>query len=445
MQLNTSYKQILSISVPIILGSAVQNVIALSDSVFLYHRSETDFAAIGFVSVFYLIIASIGYGFSKGGQIIIARRVGEKDFKNVGSSFYTMLFFEMTLSVVMFLFMRYGSPWFFSLLIDNEQILSKALEYINYRSFGVFFSYAGVVFIAFYTGIARTTFIIVDTLVLASVNISLNYILIFGKFGFPEMGIGGAGLASTISEVVAFILFIGYLVWDKKNRIFQLNKINSFSLANLKTLLRVSVPIVLQSLIGLGAWLYFFAKVENLGERELAITNLVRMVYLVLSIPCWGFSAGVNTMVSTFIGARKRFGVFPIVQKTALLCLGCTMVLALPFVLYPSFMLYPLLSGGDMTIIADARNIFYVLGLILCVFSLGGVFYNGLAGTGATFLALCLQFFFALIYVGFIEIAIGKDEGNLVMAWFAEVVYWAGIMVFCILYLRSKKWYQLKV
>ena len=61
MMLDFSYKRILAISTPIMLGSAVQNVIALSDSVFLYHLSETDFAAIGFVGVFYLVIAAIGY------------------------------------------------------------------------------------------------------------------------------------------------------------------------------------------------------------------------------------------------------------------------------------------------------------------------------------------------------------------------------------------------
>ena len=61
---------------------------------FLYHLSELDFAAIGFVSVFYLIISAIGYGVSKGGQIIIARRVGENDDKEVGRTFYTMLYFE---------------------------------------------------------------------------------------------------------------------------------------------------------------------------------------------------------------------------------------------------------------------------------------------------------------------------------------------------------------
>ena len=84
MQLNTSYRQILAISTPIMLGSAVQNVIALSDSVFLYHLSEVDFAAIGFVGVFYLIVAAIGFGFSKGGQIMIARRMGEENYKEIG-------------------------------------------------------------------------------------------------------------------------------------------------------------------------------------------------------------------------------------------------------------------------------------------------------------------------------------------------------------------------
>jgi MATE family multidrug resistance protein len=69
MRLRTSYRQILAISAPIMLGSAAQNVIALSDSVFLFHLSEEDFASIGFVGVFYLIIAAIGYGFSRVGRL----------------------------------------------------------------------------------------------------------------------------------------------------------------------------------------------------------------------------------------------------------------------------------------------------------------------------------------------------------------------------------------
>ena len=74
----------------------------------------------------------------------------------------------------------------------------------------------------------------------------------------------------------------------------------------IKLQLSMSTPIVAQSVVGLGSWFIFFGIVENLGERPLAITNLTRMVYLVLSIPCWGFASGINTLVSNFIGQKRR-------------------------------------------------------------------------------------------------------------------------------------------
>lgn len=84
---------------------------------------------------------------------------------------------------------------------------SKELRY--------FFSYLGVSLVAYYTGIARTNFIIYDTIVLIMVNIILNWIFIFGKFGIQPMGIKGAALASTLAEVVAFIVFIIYIFMIK--------------------------------------------------------------------------------------------------------------------------------------------------------------------------------------------------------------------------------------
>ena len=75
------------------LGSAAQNVIALSDAFLLFHRGEVEFAAIGFVGVFYITIAAIGYSFSRGGQIMIARRMGEGRPDKVGHTFHTMLLY----------------------------------------------------------------------------------------------------------------------------------------------------------------------------------------------------------------------------------------------------------------------------------------------------------------------------------------------------------------
>ncbi len=448
MRLKTTYRQILTISAPIMLGSAVQNIIALSDGVFLFHLSDLDFAAIGYVGVFYLIVSAIGYGFSRGGQIMIARRMGEGNEKEIGRTFYAMMYFEIALACILFLFMNYGCWYFFSIFVDSDAIFYKSLEYLDYRSWGVFFSYTGVAIVALYTGVARTMFIVVDTLVLAIVNIVLNYGLIFGNWGLPEMGIAGAGLASTIAEGVALLLFVVYILLDKESRNYDLFKLPKVDIALIKSQLKIGSPIVAQAVVGLGSWFVFFGIVENLGERQLAITNLARNVYLVLSIPCWGFASGVNTLVSNFIGQEKRNAVLPIIWKTAKLCCAVTVLISLPVVLFPEHVLHPLFGSSDAnlgSLLTEARPIFYVLFAILVLFSIGGVFFNGLAGTGATYYGLKIQTVCAVFYLVYIYIVVEFTDGGLVWAWTSEVFYWILMFLMIYPYLASKKWYSLKV
>jgi len=444
MKLDTSYRQILNISLPIMLGSAVQNIIALSDSVFLYHLSEVDFAAIGFVGVFYLIIAAIGFGFSRGGQILIARRMGERNPGEVGRTFYAMLYFELGLALVMFLFMQYGTGLFFAAFVNSDIIYEKSLEYIQYRSYGVFFSYAGVAIIALYTGVARTWFIIVDTLVLAVINIILNYGLIFGNLGLPAMGIAGAGLASSIAESIAFFFFVIYILFDKKARLYGIFKPPKIDWELIKLQLSMSTPIVAQSVVGLGSWFVFFGIVENLGERQLAITNLVRMVYLVLSIPSWGFASGINTLVSNFIGQKRREAVVPVVWKTAKICFLMTIVFSLPVIFFPEYTLYPLLGSEDMSLIRDSQNTFYVLFGIISFFSIGGVFFNGLVGTGATMYGLKIQSICAVGYLIYIYVVVEYTTGGLEWAWASEIFYWIIMIILAWVYLKGNDWHRFK-
>jgi len=430
---------------PIMIGSALQQVIALSDSIFLFHLSEADFAAIGFVSVFYLIISAIGFGFSKGGQIMIARRDGEDNPQEVGRTFHAMLYFELILAIVLFLFMQYGSYYFFSLFADSDIIFYKSLEYLEYRSYGVFFSFAGLAIIALYTGIARPNFIAINAFILMGVNIVLNYALIFGHLGLPEMGIAGAGLASAIAEAVAFFVFVIYIVWDKKIKPYQLFRLPKIDWELIKAQQKISAPVVAQAVVGFGSWFVFFGVVENLGERQLAITNLVRVVYLALSIPTWGFASGANTMVSNFIGNQKKQAVMPIIWKISKICFVFTMILTLPVVFYPEHILYPLLGGEDMSLITDAQPIFYVLVGILGMFSIGGVYFNGLAGTGATLFGLKIQMGCAIFYLVYIYVAVNFTNGGLEWAWASEIFYWIIMLGLTYWYLQSKRWHLLKV
>lgn len=426
------------------LGSAAQNVIVLSDNVFLYHYSSVDFAAAGLVGVFYLIIASIGYGFSRGGQIIIARRNGEHNYKGAGTDFQALFFFEFVLSILLFILLHWLSEDFFHLFIKNPDILTKCIEYIKPRSYGVFFSYLGVSLIAFYTGTANTKFIIYDTMVLIIVNIVLNYVLVFGKFGLTPMGISGAALASTIAEVIAFIVFIGFMFLDKSNRKYELLSLHSLVLKDFRNMFSISFPIVFQSILGIGSWFVFFSFIENVGSRELEISNLLRTVYLILSIPCWGYSAGINTLVSNFIGNKKRQAVMPLIIKTVKLNLLSTMLISLPVLLFPEFFLYPLFGKEDMTLIILAKPYMPVLFTILMVFGIGGIFFNGLIGTGHTQTALRIQTIFTVFYIIYSYFLIKEWYFGLNWAWSVEIFYWSGITIMSVLYLKTSKWHFLK-
>jgi putative MATE family efflux protein len=446
-KLKISYRQIFAISLPLILGSAGQNIVALSDSAFLYYKSEEDFAAIGFVGVFYLVIAAIGYGFSKGGQVMIARRMGEGKPEEVGRNFFDMLYFELALATIMFLFMQFVCPIMFKTFVKSPIIYEKSLEFLKYRSWGVFFSYGGLAMIALYTGVARTRFIMIDTGLMGILNIVLCWILIFGKFGFPEMGIGGAALASTIAEGVAFVGFIIYMRFDKEAEAYHLFKPRKVDIDLIKQQMRISIPSVAQPVVGLGSWFIFFSFVETYMQvRDLAITNLVRMVYLFLSIPSWGFASSINTLVSNVIGQRDFDNVLPTIWKTAKLCLAVTMALALPILIFPFQFLEPLLrKTGEVSLIAEAVPIFHILIAILVVFSIGGVYFNALASTGAALFGLVLQLACAVLYLIFINIVVGHVKAGLTLAWSAEIVYWGMILAVTVWYLRSGKWQSLRV
>jgi len=427
------------------LGSAAQNLIALTDSLFLYHFSDVDFAAIGLVSVFYLTINAIGFGFSKGGQIMMARRFGEKSYRLLGKTFRMLFFFELLLAGAMFLFLWYGTPWLFKFLIQSSEVYDRCLAYLVHRSWGVFFAYAGLCMMALYMGISRSRFIILNTVVLATVNIFLDYVLIFGHLGFPEWGIKGAGLASSSAEAVAVLFFMAYALADKKLHPMKLWDWGRVQWKLLRRIFKIASPIVIQYAVGVGSWFVFFLLIEKMGEQPLAITNLGRIIYLGLSIPCWGFASGVNTLVSNAIGQGQSQLVMPIIKRTAFFSFICTLVIAIPIIILPQYMLYPLFGREDMALFVAAQPVFYVILGILVVFSISSIYFNGLSGTGATLFALKMQSATAILYVGVLFLVILVLGVTLSWAWSIEIFYWVLIFLLSYYYLKTEKWKQVVI
>jgi len=436
-KLGVGYRNILAVSLPIMLGSAGQNIVVLSDSVFLYHYDSLSFAAMGLVGIFYLMLNSIGFSLSKGAQILIARRMGEGDNEGLKAIFQNSLVILFCTAVIVFLSLYIFGNTLFSFVIQDIGIRKLCLDYLGYRSYGLFFSFLGFGLIGLYTGIGRTTFILWDTVLLLFVNLFLNYSFIFGKFGFSEMGIEGAGLASTLSEFVAFLLFLLYLLWDGKREKF--NYLSSFVWVktHIRSILRLSYPIVLQSSLSLGAWLLFFVLIEKMGADALAISNLVRIVYLSLSVPYWGFSMAVSTFVSVFVGEGNHQKLLLVVLRTLLLCISFSMVLSLPVLLFPDFFLYPLFGSDDSLLIQKSKPALRVLFFILGTMSVSGILFNAVMGAGGTFYSFRIQTYSLIAYILLVYFAIYFGEWDISLIWAIEIIYWAMIGFLSWIFLRG--------
>lgn len=417
-------KHVIRLSLPLMIGSAAQNIIALTDSMFLYYYDVNDFAAAGFVSVFYLVVSAIAYGFSKGGQILIARKFGERSYDFVKKYFYAILIFEFIIGLIVFFTLYFAARPILSLFVQSELILEKSLLFLNNRILGLVFAYVGLAFVALYIGIKRPTFMFIDTIILCTVNIILGYVLVFGKFGLPEMGIAGAGLASGISEIIAFVIFLVYMCFDKEIRKFELLKIPHFEFAWIRTINSMSFTILLQSMLAIGSWFLFFSFIEKLGERALAISNLLRIAYLVLAIPCWGYSSSINTLVSNTIGKKRNQRVLKLVFHSSMVAFATTAVFAIPFLLFPLTFLAPLLGNHDISLIQDAVPYFRILLCILLIYSVTTMYCNGVTGAGETMKALQIQAIACASYLTISYFAVKDPVNGLAIAWSSEILYW---------------------
>ncbi|MDL2331322.1 MATE family efflux transporter, partial [Odoribacter sp. OttesenSCG-928-A06] len=320
-----SNKSIWKIAYPIIFGNLAQTLIVLIDTAFLGRVSPVALGAAMMSGIYYYVYSTLAWGFSIGIQIIVARRLGEGLLHRIGVVFQHGLAFVFLLSVALFLLMHFFTDYLLINIIKSPNILEAASEFMNYRHYGIIFVCFNFLFRALYIGLSNTKAIIYSTLIMAIVNIGLDYCMIFGKWIFPEMGIGGAALASVCAEISATIFFIIYSALKLPLKTYAMSTLHKFEGWLMKATLKLAFPTMLQKLFSFGTWFIFFVLVEHMGETPIAISGIIRSAYMLITIPIFAFGATANTLTSRIIGENKANEVRPTLWRTLKLSLICVM------------------------------------------------------------------------------------------------------------------------
>lgn len=433
-----SNRQIWEVSYPIFLGLLAQNIINVTDTAFLGRVGEVELGAAGMGGLYYICVFTIAFGFSAGSQIMIARRNGERNYAAVGPVMIQGVFFLLMMAAVLYLLSRLYAGDIMRMLISSDTIWQATVEFLDWRVAGFFFTFVGVMFRALFIGITRTKVLTMNAVVMAITNIWLDYLLIFGHWGFPQMGIKGAALASVIAEAVSIVFYFVYTALTVDREKYALNRFRSFDVDLLRRVLGISIFTMLQYFISLTTYFMLFVAVEHLGQRSLAVANIIRSLYVILLIPINSLSMATNTFVSNCIGAGHPDKVFSIIRRITVYSVAVMLVLLLLVSLFPQKVLAVYTS--DMQLIEASIPSVYVIVSALVIAAAANIVFNGVAGTGNTKAALYIESVVLFFYGLFIYVAGVRLHMPVAICFLTEVIYYVGLLLLSVIYLKKANW-----
>jgi len=277
---------------------------------------------------------------------------------------------------------------------------------------------------------------------MAVVNIILDYCLIFGNFGFPEMGIGGAALASFCAEVSACLFFTIYSYISLRKKDFGMFKIHPMESELMKRILKLATPTMIQKLFSFGIWFIFFILIEKMGETATGISSIVRSVYMILITPCFAFATTTNTLVSRTIGEGHSDQVFSTINKILKNCILCTIPIVILVAVFP--LQIARIYTDDLTLANLVIPSIYVICFGTIFQGIGNAYFEAVSGTGNTSAALYLEAAILVIYVVFIWV-MTKVTTEVQWVWTAEILYGVLLGIICGLYMKFAKWNKKKI
>ena len=323
-------------------------------------------------------------------------------------------------------------------MLSSEDILNASMRYLNIRVFTLFFSLGCVIMRSFFVGIQLTKYIGLGAFIIAGTNFIMDYILIFGKMGFPEMGLEGAALASLIAEVAGF----AYFVWIMYKKV-DLAKYNLFTfrkpqLQIVSQTMSLSVFTMLQNLISLSSWFLFFVIIEKTGEKNLATSNIIRSYYILAICPLWAYGSAVSSLVSNSIGAKQRRYVFRIIRKVAVFGMITSIIAFIPTLVSAKGIMS--LYTNNMELVNMGFKALYVVGVANILSSVSWIIFSAISATGNTMIALFVESLALVCYLASVYYFATNFPDRIEIIWCSESIYQILLGLLSVLYLRTNHW-----
>ncbi len=287
------------IALPIMGGMMSQNILNLVDIGMVGRLGDKALAATGIGSFTnYLAIAFI-IGLSSGVQALAARRLGEGRETETAVPLNGGLSLALMIGLPLCIVMVLATPWAFGFLTEDAEVAAIGIPYLEVRMLGMVAVGMNFSFRGYWSAIHMTGIYLRTILVMHACNIFLNWVLIFGNLGAPELGVYGAGLATTVSLYIGTALYLIFAWRHARDKGF-LRRIPTR--ATLWQQLKISLPASLQQLFFSAGLVTLVWIVGRIGTAEVAAVNVLMTFHITAVLPAMGVALAATTLVGNALG-----------------------------------------------------------------------------------------------------------------------------------------------
>ncbi len=404
-QKNIGYKEIISVSLPLVMSMAATTVMEFTDRVFLANYSIDAIAASMPAGIAAFLFLAFFTGVAGYLNVFIAQYTGAGAHQRVGGCIWQGLYFSLFAWIILALISFFAKPLFI-LGGHSPEIQHLEIVYFKTLCLGGGISVAGAALACFYSGRGHTRPVMIISIIGMLFNIPLDYALINGLWIFPESGILGAGIATVSAWLLMLILYAALIFTRENNQYFSVFSQHGFDGELFKRLLKFGIPGSMQFCVDIFAFTFFAFMVGRIGRIELAITNIVMSINSLAFMPAMGFSIGVSTLVGQAMGRGNVADAVIAARKTLRILLIYIFLLDFVFVFTPG----PLL---DLFIAADK----------------GTAQYAAMSGKGVILLrVVALYVFFDAFYMIYTGLLKGAGDTKFIM-WSMGIISFV-VMIF---------------
>jgi MATE family multidrug resistance protein len=438
-----SVPEVFDLAYPVVLTQMATTLMSVVDSAMVGRLGATELASVGFAGVWMWTCFSLFLGTASGVQTFVSQADGAGEARHCGPWAWQGAYAVVPATLAVAVLLAFLIEPLITLLGPSAEMQSASVAYVRARLFGEVGMAVMMVLTSFFRGLGDTRTPLYVSLGANVLNAGLDYALIFGKFGFPEWGVAGAGAATAIGQwSAAGALFLAFRRRSLRTR-FNTRRAPPQRDA-IARFLRTGVPIGGQWALGMTSFAMFTTLIARMSDHAMAASQAFIILLSLSFMQAIGIGVAASTLVGRYIGAKEIAGAERSFWSS--LRLGAILggLVGVIFVLFPEALMR--IFTDDPEVIALGAPLM-LLGALFQFFDAGGIIAEGaLRGAGDTrwpFVVHSLLgwglFVPSAYLLGFVL------EGGLRGAWFAGLIYVIVLAGSLIWRFRSGAWREMQI